>query len=101
MASNYSQRRRLSVVMQQPLGSYLGWRLEIVCPACRDRKVVPIEQLLLSCAGHHPMQSVISRLRCSVSSCRRPPDFVKLVGPLDGSPGHPAQEVMLVGPGAY
>ena len=99
MGSNFSQRKRLGEVMQQPLGHYHGWRLEIACPSCRDKKAVSIEQLLFRYAGQHPVQSVVNRLRCS--TCRKPPSFVRLVGPSDGRSGKPAQEVMLVGPGAY
>ena len=101
MGSNFSQRKRLGEVMQQPLGHYHGWSLAIACPSCRDKKVVPISRLLSTYAGHHPMQSVVNRLRCSVPTCRKPPSFVQLVGPSDGRGGRPAQEVMLVGPGAY
>jgi hypothetical protein len=101
MGSNYSQRKRLAEVMAQPLGHYHGWVLQVVCSACRDKRALPIERLLTTYAGYHPMRSIVNRLRCSLPSCRRAPSYVKLVGPSDGRNGRPAQEVMLVGPGAY
>jgi len=90
MASNFSQRKRLAEVMAQPLGHYYGWVLQVACSACRDKRTLPIERLLATYAGHHPMRSVINRLRCSLPSCRRAPSFVKLVRPSDGRSGRPA-----------
>ena len=101
MGSNYSQRKHLAEVMGQPLGHYRGWVLQVACSACRDKRTLSIERLLMTYAGHHPMRSVVTRLRCSIPSCRRAPSFVKLVGPSDERSGRPAQEVMLVGSGAY
>lgn len=101
MGSNFSQRKRLAEVLAQPIGHYQGWWFEIGCQACRDKRLLIVNRLLLSYDNQHSMQSVIGRLRCSVTTCRQPPSFVRLIRPSDGRSGKPAQEVMLVGPGAY
>jgi len=59
-----------------------------ILPECACLGVLPLAALALSdCSTPRP-------------SCRRAPSFVKLVGPSGGRGGRPAQEVMLVGPGA-
>jgi hypothetical protein len=101
MGSNFSQRKRLAEVMRQPIGHYHGWTLQLFCQPCREQRFVPVTQLLSHYAGHHTMQAVVVRLRCSLPSCRQSPALVKLIGPSDGRSGRPKQEVTLVGPGAY
>jgi hypothetical protein len=91
------KRKRLAEVMVQPIGHYRGWCFELGCQACRQKRVLTVERLLFSYAGHHSVQLIVNRLRCSVPTCERSPSFVRLVGPSDGRSGKPAQDV---GPGA-
>jgi hypothetical protein len=100
MGNNYTRSKRRAEAMDQPLANYIGWNFIIVCPRCRDPKRVPVEALLHRYAGSNKVSSVVNRLRCSVISCRAAPSSVKLIGVM-GRSGRPAQEVVLVGPGAF
>jgi hypothetical protein len=100
MGSNYTRSKRRAEVMNQPIANYLGWALIVTCPSCREPKRIPVEHLLFRYAGSNTMLSVVSRLRCSVITCRQPPSSVRLIGEI-GKKGRPAQEVVLIGPGAF
>jgi hypothetical protein len=52
MGSNFSQLKRLAAVMVQPIGHFQGWRFEIGCDRCREKRTLTVERLLISYAGN-------------------------------------------------
>jgi len=101
MGHNVSQQKRRSEVMTAPIGSFTGWSFLATCPACRDRRYISVDRLAGQYGGHHKVQSVVSRLRCSIPSCRKAPSFVRLQSREEGRDCPPIKDVVLVGPGAY
>jgi len=49
----------------------------------------------------HTFGAVVARLRCHVTTCRAPPDYVRVIGRVSQQAAGRLHSVLLAGPGAY
>jgi hypothetical protein len=93
MGHNVSNGKRRDNLVRSRLADLLEWTLEVRCPRCRDRRDLPIQEVVARCGGAHQLGDVLPRLRCSSPRCRTVPDSIIARSRL--------HSVILVGPGSY
>lgn len=101
MGMNHSQSARRAYAMATRLGDWPNSWLLLRCGRCGSHKRIPIILLRRSYGDDHALGAVIGRLRCHVTTCRAPPDYVRVEGRHSEQGGGRLHSVLLAGPGAY
>lgn len=96
MSHNLSRRAAREAVLATPISRYGKCVLVLTCALCRERRELPIKPLIADGRGGEKTDQFLMRLRCR--TCGNMPDTVRLqrrAGQVS-----PANEIVLVGPGA-
>jgi len=89
--------KRRETLLRLPIGELAEWHLTLTCAACNTERILLLRDLVASHGPHRTLVMLLPRLRCRVSTCRRPPACVRLRSRFPAHPGPPIVEVVLAG----